>query len=92
MMPFDLKQKEIIFLFFIGIVFGIYLAIAVLSYYTTAEVLRDPPSQGIYKTYSFTHDDLTRTYDVYIPSSLKNEDVKTSLLPPSLDLGIKSLI
>ena len=61
------------FLFFIGIVFGIYLALAVLSYYTTAEVLRDPPSQGIYKTYSFTHDDLTRTYDVYIPSSLKND-------------------
>ena len=61
------------FLFFIGIVFGIYLALAVLSYYTTAEVLRDPPSQGTYKTYSFTHDDLTRTYDVYIPSSLKND-------------------
>ena len=59
------------FIFLIGIFVGIYFAIAVLKYYTTTEVFRAPPTQGNYKTYSFTHDDLTRTYDVYIPSTLK---------------------
>ena len=59
------------FIFLIGIFIGIYFAIAVLKYYTTTEVFRAPPTQGNYKTYSFTHDDLTRTYDVYIPSTLK---------------------
>ena len=59
------------FIFLIGIFVGIYFAIAVLRYYTTTEVFRAPPTQGNYKTYSFTHDDLTRTYDVYIPSTLK---------------------
>ena len=59
------------FIFLIGIFIGIYFAIAVLKYYTTTEVFRAPPTQGNYKTYSFTHDDLIRTYDVYIPSTLK---------------------
>tara|TARA_B100000989_G_C19486268_1_gene447624 strand:- start:95 stop:1435 length:1341 start_codon:yes stop_codon:yes gene_type:complete len=59
------------FIFSIGIFIGVYFAIAVLKYYTTTEVFRAPPTQGNYKTYSFTHDDLTRTYDVYIPSTLK---------------------
>ena len=59
------------FIFLIGIFIGIYFAIAVLKYYTTIEVFRAPPTQGNYKTYSFTHDDLIRTYDVYIPSTLK---------------------
>ena len=59
------------FIFLIGIFIGIYFAIAVLKYYTTTEVFRASPTQGNYKTYSFTHDDLTRTYDVYIPSTLK---------------------
>ena len=59
------------FIFLIGIFIGIYFAIAVLKYYTSTEVFRAPPTQGNYKTYSFTHDDLIRTYDVYIPSTLK---------------------
>ena len=59
------------FIFLIGIFIGIYFAIAVLKYYTTTEVFRAPPTQGNYKTYSFTHNDLIRTYDVYIPSTLK---------------------
>ena len=59
------------FIFLIGIFIGIYFAIVVLKYYTTTEVFRAPPTQGNYKTYSFTHNDLIRTYDVYIPSTLK---------------------
>ena len=59
------------FIFLIGIFIGIYFAIAVLKYYTTTEVFRAPPTQGNYKTYSFMHDDLNRTYDVYIPSTIK---------------------
>ena len=59
------------FIFLIGIFIGIYFAIAVLKYYTSTEVFRAPPTQGNYKTYSFTHNDLIRTYDVYIPSTLK---------------------
>ena len=59
------------FIFLIGIFIGIYFAIAVLKYYTSTEVFRAPPTQGNYKTYSFMHDDLNRTYDVYIPSTIK---------------------
>ena len=59
------------FIFLIGIFIGIYFAIVVLKYYTTTEVFRAPPTQGNYKTYSFMHDDLNRTYDVYIPSTIK---------------------
>ena len=59
------------FIFLIGIFIGIYFAIVVLKYYTTTEVFRAPPTQGNYKTYSFMHDDLIRTYDVYIPSTPK---------------------
>ena len=59
------------FIFLIGIFIGIYFTIAVLKYYTSTEVFRAPPTQGNYKTYSFMHDDLNRTYDVYIPSTIK---------------------
>lgn len=59
------------FIFLIGIFIGIYFAIVVLKYYTSTEVFRAPPTQGNYKTYSFMHDDLNRTYDVYIPSTIK---------------------
>ena len=59
------------FLFLLGILIGVYLALSVVKYYTNVEIFRDPPTQGNYKTYSFTHDGLNRTYGVYVPSTLK---------------------
>ena len=61
------------FIFSFGIFIGACLSLLVLKYYTNVEVFRDAPTQGKYKTYSFTHDELIRTYDVYIPSTLKKD-------------------
>ena len=41
------------------------------SYYINIEILRSEPTQGKFKSYSLTHDNLERTYDVFVPDSLK---------------------
>ena len=58
-------------IFVFGIILGSFLSVTFLNYYINVEILRSEPSQGKFMSYSFTHDNLDRTYDVFVPDSLK---------------------
>ncbi len=58
-------------IFVFGIILGSFLSVTFLNYYINVEILRSEPSQGKFISYSFTHDNLDRTYDVFVPDSLK---------------------
>ena len=59
------------FFLFIGLILGAFLSVSFLNYYLNVETSRDVPSAGKHKSFSFIYDDLDRSYDVYVPKSLK---------------------
>ena len=65
----SLSSKFFIFIF--GIILGSFLSVTFLNHYINIEILRPEPAQGKLKSYSLTHDNLDRTYDVFVPDSLK---------------------
>ena len=65
----SLSSKFFIFIF--GIILGSFISVTFLNYYINIEILRSEPTQGKFKSYSLTHDNLGRTYDVFVPDSLK---------------------
>ena len=58
-------------IFVFGIILGSFLSINFLNYYINVEILRSEPKQGKFISYSFNHDNLDRSYDVFVPDSLK---------------------
>ena len=65
----SLSSKFFIFIF--GIILGSFLSVTFLNHYINIEILRPEPAKGKLKSYSLTHDNLGRTYDVFVPDSLK---------------------
>ena len=59
------------FFIFIGLLVGAYLSVSFVNYYFNVETSRDAPLSGEHKSFSFTYDELDRSYDVYVPKSLK---------------------
>jgi len=57
-------------IFLLCLFLGSILVFFYFSYSINENVLRGPPSQGTYKSFTTKHDGLVRSYDVYVPSTL----------------------
>ena len=64
-------MKSISGIFFISMVVGALASFLVLYNYLNVYPERSAPSEGLYKTFSIDHDNIERTYDLYIPKNFK---------------------
>ena len=64
-------MKSNIRIFFISIVVGALAAFSVLYNYLNVYPERNAPSGGFYETFAIGHDNIERTYDLYIPRNFK---------------------
>ena len=64
-------MKSSLRIFFISIIVGALAAFLVLYNYLNVYPERNAPSGGLYETFTIDHDNIERTYDLYIPRNFK---------------------
>ena len=66
-----LKSRKGLFITFsISLIILFTLTLSYLDSSNNGKVLRGAPHQGTYQSFTTSHDELKRTYDVYVPSTL----------------------
>ena len=64
-------MKSNLQIFSISILVGALAAFLVLYNYLNVYPERNSPSGGLYETFTIDHDNIERTYDLYIPRNFK---------------------